>query len=273
MTTLPTVTGTTSPSRLCDVVISSRDLERDTAVFTAITGMQPSCVDEQSPSGTVAFTMGNGRVTLISGPLPAGSTERGITRIIIDVDDLTARTRALEQDGAKLHRTADQVEVDRTWAGTTVELRNATPSNATPSNDTASNDTASGAGGAVLDHVAILVGDLESMTRRWTTILGTPPANVGLHPLGTSIAARFILGDRMIELLAGLPDRESPLRARHHQVGDSPFALALISTDLDATILNITATGSRILNQPPHLVIHPSDAGGVPIQITPRVHH
>jgi len=205
------------------------------------------------------FAIGDAQLTL----LPSDDGRRGIERFVIEVAELGATHDELRSTGADAKRNGDCLQIDRTWAGVHVELR------ALTAEQGRSNQPA----GAKLDHVAILVADTELMARRWSAIVGAPPAHAGVHPLGTTMAARFMLGDRMIEVLAPLPDTPSPLRTRLEKVGDGPFALAIIANDLDATTTAVSNSGARLLDQPPHVVVHPSDASGVPIQLTPRVNH
>lgn len=260
----------TSTTRLTEVVIRSTDLDHDIGVFAAITGTAPTSAADGATALTdrAAFVVGGARLTLLSnhgddGSRQRGSIQRGIKRLVIDVADLDAAYEALRAAAADAKRNGKVVQISREWAGVHVELRASTAEHARPSHPA----------GAVLDHVAILVADVELMTGRWATIIGSPPAHAGIHPLGTSIAARFILDDRMIELLAPLPDTASALHTRLDRYGPGPFALAIIANDLDATITAIADAGARLIDQPPHIVVHPSDASGVPIQITPRVHH
>jgi hypothetical protein len=125
----------------------------------------------------------------------------------------------------------------------------------------------------MLDQVALLVTDVTAMAHRGSLILGGPPAQLGMHPLGTSVAARFLLGDRMIEWLAPLPNQAAPLSKRLDRFGEGPFALARIAHDLDAMVAAVSAVGARIIDQPLQTIVHPSDASGVAIQLTPRVQH
>ncbi len=207
------------------------------------------------------FVLGDALLTLTGGD--DGSIRRGIERLVVEVADLDAAEDELRSMGAHAERDGNTVQIDREWAGVHVELHALT----------AEHDRPARPAGAVLDHVAILVADTELMARRWAAILGEPPAHAGVHPLGTSVAARFLLGDRMIELLTPLPDTASPLQTRLGRFGQGPFALAIIANDLDTTTAAVSDSGARLIDQPPHIVVHPSDASGVPIQLTPRVHH
>ena len=253
MTTEPT-----EPTRLVGVVIRSADLDHDIAVYTAITGTTPT---ETAPTDRAVFVLGDARLTLNASD--DDSAQRGIERLVIEIADLDAAESALRSAGSDVEREDNVVHIGRGWAGAHVELHSATAEAEQPTQPA----------GAVLDHVAILVADTELMTRRWAAILGSPAAHAGVHPLRTSMAARFLLEDRMIELLAPLPDTASPLRTRLDRFGQGPFALAIIANDLDTTTTAVSESGAHLIDQPPHIVVHPSDASGVPVQLTPRVHH
>ncbi len=254
------IAESTSQTRLAGVVVLSADLDHDVAVYAAVTGTTPT---ETTPTDRAVFVLDDARLTLATSDGNDDSPRRGIERLVVEVADLDAVERTLRSAGAGVERGGDMVQIDREWAGVHVELHALTAEQERPAQ----------AGGAVLDHVAILVADTELMAHRWAAILGTPPAHAGVHPLGTSMAARFVLGDRMIELLAPLPETTSPLHDRLERFGQGPFALAIIADDLDTTTTAVADSGARLIDQPPHIVVHPSDASGVPIQLTPRVHH
>lgn len=261
-------TSAISAAGLLGVRIETADLPRALRTYEAICGTTPRSVG-RAPSGDrdrAAFALGDAVIQIVSvGP---DDHPKGLASVLFTVPDLEAAARALVAAGAMLRTRDGRLEIDRGWAGVAVEVRERAeaPGTAVDAHRSAS-------AGAVLDHVALLVGDLGEMAARWTAILGTPPAALGVHPLGVCLAARFVLGDRMIELVAPLPERDSALRTRHERAGDGPFGLAIIATDLERTIGAVSAVGARILDQPPHRIVHPSDAGGIPVQLTPRVHH
>ncbi len=223
----------------------------------------PSAEETPSSSDRAVFDFGDARLTLIASDEAADSTKRGIERLVIGVEEVDAAHKRLRDAGAVTERKGDVVELESEWAGVLVEMRPLR----------AGDDNRAADARSVLDHVAILVPDIEPMLGRWAAITGGSAAHAGVHPLGTSVAGRFLLGDRMIEVLAPLPDGESPLRARLDRAGPGPFALAIIANDLDETVTAVSASSARLIDQPPHVVVHPSDASGVPIQLTPRVGH
>jgi catechol 2,3-dioxygenase-like lactoylglutathione lyase family enzyme len=92
-----------------------------------------------------------------------------------------------------------------------------------------------------LDHVAIAVRDLEAWTRRFEVLLGRPVS--------------FHLRD----------------------AGEGVYLIAVRVDDLEATLARLREAGVRLVGDPGpgrpligHVFIHPKDAGGVMIQLTPR---
>jgi len=130
-------------------------------------------------------------------------------------------------------------------------------------------------GDARLDHVALRVGDLDAAARRWAAITGAPARPMGIHPIsgGAFSATRFVLGERMIELLSPTPGIPSPMAERLASHGEGIAALALPANDIEATLARLRAIGARVLWQAPHWMVHPKDAGGFMVQLTPRVQH
>ena len=108
-----------------------------------------------------------------------------------------------------------------------------------------------------LDHVIILVEDLEAATRSYAALLGREASWSGAHPgYGTSNAL-FRLDNTYIELLTA--DGEGPVadqvRAALRSGGEGPFGLAFRTPDAEAAHTRLSAAGLE--PQPP------SDGGGV----------
>ena len=259
-----------SETRFTGVRIRSANIDADTIVYAAATGVSPIANGD-----TRTFALADAHVTLTSEASGHNAAARGIDRLLLDVADTAEIDRAaqrLERIGAPFVRTGDQLEMARTVTGVPVSLRTLVPPSG-PSPHAPPDRSAGGTAGSYLDHVAVLVADVPAVAQRWEALLGHPPAHIGVHPLGTAFAARFLIGTRMIELLAPLAHGDSPLHARLARVGDAPYGLAIIARDLAATITRLTAAGARIIEQAPHLIVHPNDASGIPIQLTPRVDH
>ena len=252
---------------LIGVTVGSTDLPRHRKVYEAIAGVKPiaerlasdSVVGEVSggPTGPAAvYALGDARVVLVPSALG------GLRQLSIGVASVDVAAGRLREAGATFGSRNGQVIVDERWSAVEVVL-------AEQPHGMEVGITA----GAVLDHVAVLVADVTAMARRWTALLGVEPEHVGVHPLGICLAARFLLGGRMIELLSPLEGQAPALHERLRRAGDGAFALALIGPDAEAARAAVVAAGARVLHQPPHWIVHPADAAGVPVQITPRVHH
>jgi len=128
---------------------------------------------------------------------------------------------------------------------------------------------------AQLDHVALAVEDLEASAARWAALCGVEPEMMGAHPIsdGAFDAARLDLGGSMVELLSPAAGRTSPISERLEASGEGPVTLALPAVDLDSMTRALTAIGTRVVQTEHHRFVHPADAGGVLVQLTPRVRH
>ena len=252
---------------LIGVTIGSTDLPRHRKVYEAITGVASAAerfgagsVVGQFSGGpdelTAVFDLGGARVVLT--PTASG----GLRQVCIRVASVDVAADRLREAAATFGSRIDQVVVDERWSAVEVVLV-----------EQPHGMELGISAGAVLDHVAVLVADVAAMAQRWTVLLGVEPAHVGVHPLGTCLAARFLLGGRMIELLSPLEGQAPALHERLRRAGEGAFALALIGPSAEATLAAVAAAGARVLHQPPHWIVHPGDAAGVPVQITPRVHH
>ena len=192
-----------------------------------------------------------------------GRAGPGVHLICLPAADIAARTAALEAEGVRLVRDDGHVYVHpRDSNGVLVQL--------TPRREFGPRPKS---GDARLDHVAIRVGSLVTAGRRWETITGMPAHHMGVHPIsrGAFEATRLEMGERMIELLSPVPGQPSALAERLASHGEGVVAVAIPVSDLDAALSRLRATGARVLHQEPHWLVHPKDASGVLIQLTPRV--
>ena len=185
---------------------------------------------------------------------------RGVFGIDVTVDDLAGRVAALSDMGVTTEEFDDHVHV--TLAGLDVSLSEEPPATAISST-------------AHLDHVAIAVHDVVDDVAPWEAATGVAAHQMGLHPIsnGAFSAARIELEDRMLELLSPTPGVDSPMAARVAANGPGPMALAMPVSDVDACKAELEGRGVRVLWNDPHWMVHPADAGGVLVQLTPRVQH
>ncbi len=253
------------PSRLIGVSIRCADVQRPADTFAALLGSRPRYLPvEAGAPATVVFAVGDAQLVLHEqGRGSHASTRAGVETIHVAVPDFDARLAQLRRAGAEVEHSPGMVRVLPSWAnGLWVELTSAGQPPET---------------GPVckvdLDHVALLVRDLQVAVERWSGIVGAAPAMLGPHPLGGSDAARFLLGRRMIEMVTPWPSASSPMRKRLDTAGEGPLALALVARDLGASVRDCEAAGATLVRQPPHVFLHPRDTGGVLVQLTPRLEH
>jgi methylmalonyl-CoA epimerase len=136
-----------------------------------------------------------------------------------------------------------------------------------------------GGGNFPIDHVAIVVGDLEQTIELYTKTLGFSVAyretiaDQGIEAVGLQA------GDSIIELLRPL-DPQSPI-ARFR--GDAPTKLhhtAYRVDDLEAELARLRAAGVRLIDERPRrgahgnliAFLHPKSTGGVLIELCMRAH-
>ena len=77
----------------------------------------------------------------------------------------------------------------------------------------------------------------------------------------------------MIELVSPVADIASPLSERLEKRGENISCLAVPAANPEVTLSRVRDAGARVLRREPHWMVHPADAGGVMVQLTPRVKH
>jgi catechol 2,3-dioxygenase-like lactoylglutathione lyase family enzyme len=256
--------------------IGTLNIETAVTVYSAVCGAEPGRYT--SPDGStklVRFFLGNAIVELME-PLgkPAKGMGAAVTRqleeagpgvhlVCLPSDDPAATAKILTSIGARVFEQDEHRYVHPHSAnGVLIQLTPRQEFGLPPDS-----------GDAHFDHVAIAVKDLDQACGRWAVILGTRPDMKGPHPLGTFNAARFLLGDRMIELVAPRPGVDSAVSQRLGSTGEGVIAVALVSPNFEKTLERVKAAGARVMWREPHWFVHPKDAAGVLIQLTPRVEH
>jgi 4-hydroxyphenylpyruvate dioxygenase-like putative hemolysin len=68
-----------------------------------------------------------------------------------------------------------------------------------------------------------------------------------------------------------VPGQASLLAERLASHGEGVVAVALPANDIEVTLARLRAVGARVLRQEPHWMVHPKDASGVLVQLTPRI--
>lgn len=241
---------------LAAVTIAAPDAPGAAAVFEQIIGASPL----QEP-GRSTFDVARTRLHIVAA---ANRDKAGLVSVTLSVPSLESHVASLRRAGLPVETREGQPVVPSTFANG-IESAFEGPGNPAGARTSGAR--------ARLDHVALVVADLRAATERWTLLLGLPPAETGSHPLGDSDAARFLLGDQMVELVSPWPAAVTAMRRRLEASGDGPIALALIAEDLAATVATLRSSGVPLLEQPPHIFVHPKAAGGVLVQLTPRLEH
>lgn len=240
----------TGLSRVC---IATSDLPRAVTVYEAITGIHA----RETASG-FEFPLGDAHLEL----RPATGTV-GLVSIILTEPSLLTRQRALIGAGVTADSSPERIRIPAEAAsGIAVQIMEAHPAGESPAR-------------ARLDHVALRVRDLAAASHAWEAITGVGALAMGVHPVsgGSFEAVRFPLGERMIELISPVPGVDSPVAARLASHGEGVAALALPVEDIDAARERLERIGVRVLRREPHWMVHPQDAGGVLVQLTPRIEH
>ncbi|MCC6533653.1 MAG: VOC family protein [Burkholderiales bacterium] len=261
--------------RLVRIVIGCAD-PRACEVYRAICGAAPEV--DISPDGTARYSRFHldDAVIALAEPRGAGSTGQGgeiaerierlgpgVHVIVVAAAELSGRVAEIEAAGVSLLRRDGELYVDRCEAnGVRVQLTQLREARPRP-------------GDARLDHVAIRVRDLARAGLRWQAITGARAQMMGIHPIsgGTFSATRFELGERMVELVSPVASKPSALAERLASHGEGIAALALPAKQIEVTLERLRAAGARVFRQEPHWMVHPKDAAGVLVQLTPRVRH
>lgn len=106
-----------------------------------------------------------------------------------------------------------------------------------------------------LDHVIVLVHEVDAATRDYARLLGRTPSWRGEHPGQGTANALFRLENGYLELLA--PAGPGPigdgLRARLAAAGEGPLGFALATADADACCASLRARGLPAADPAPGL--------------------
>jgi catechol 2,3-dioxygenase-like lactoylglutathione lyase family enzyme len=263
-------------AKIDHVPIGTLDIEAAIPVYRAVCGTDPGRYTSTDGTTKLArFCLGDAMVELMEtigqptegmGAAVARRLEKagpGVHLVCLPGDDPAATAEALATHGAQVFELDGHRYVHpRSANGVLVQLTPRREFGPPP-----------GSGDAHFDHVAVAVKDLNQACESWAVILGARPDTKGPHPLGTFDAARFLLGNRMMELVAPRPGVESAVSQRIGSTGEGVIVLALVAPDLERTLERVKEAGARVVWREPHWFVHPKDAAGVLIQLTPRVEH
>src|SRR5512139_2869298 len=125
-----------------------------------------------------------------------------------------------------------------------------------------------------INHVAIVVEDLDAALGFWRDALGLPLQKTESNP-GESVDIAFLpVGESEIELLQPT-DPESGIGKYLAKKGQGMHHLCVEVDDIDATIAQLVAHGVEMINAEPRVrpegtryaFVHPKSAGGVLVEL------
>ncbi len=125
-----------------------------------------------------------------------------------------------------------------------------------------------------INHVAILVEDLEGSLAFWRDALGLPVGKTE-HNEGENVKIAFLpVGESEIELLEPI-EMESALGKFLAKRGQGMHHICVEVDDLDATIARLVQHGTQMINDTPktneqgvrYAFVHPKSASGVLVEL------
>jgi methylmalonyl-CoA/ethylmalonyl-CoA epimerase len=125
-----------------------------------------------------------------------------------------------------------------------------------------------------INHVAIVVEDLDAALRFWRDALGLPLSKTEENP-GENVDIAFLpLGESEIELLKPT-DPDSGIGKYLAKKGQGMHHLCVEVDDIDAVIARLTGHGIEMINETPRVrdegtryaFVHPKSAGGVLVEL------
>jgi methylmalonyl-CoA/ethylmalonyl-CoA epimerase len=125
-----------------------------------------------------------------------------------------------------------------------------------------------------INHVAIVVEDLDSALAFWRDALGLPLAKTEENPAESVDIAFLPVGESEIELLQPT-DPDSGIGKYLAKKGQGMHHLCVEVTDIEAVIARLVAHGVDMINDTPRIrpegtryaFVHPKSAGGVLVEL------
>lgn len=125
-----------------------------------------------------------------------------------------------------------------------------------------------------IDHLAVVVDDLDTALRFWHGALGLPLDRVEDIPAEAVQAAFLTVGGAHVELLRPTTD-DSGIARYLQKRGAGMHHLCLGVADIDAALARISAQGFELINETPrtradgtrYAFVHPRSTGGVMVEL------
>lgn len=124
-----------------------------------------------------------------------------------------------------------------------------------------------------INHIAILVEDIETSLKFWCDQLGLPLDHIEDVPSQASRVAFLPVGEGEIELVEPTDD-ESSLAKYLEKRGEGMHHLCIEVDDIEKLLADLNEKGVRLINQEPISLpgrkmafIHPKSTGGVLVEL------
>ena len=125
-----------------------------------------------------------------------------------------------------------------------------------------------------VDHLAIVVDDLDRVLGFWRDALGLPLAGTGVLPDEKAEVAFLPVGDSQIELVRPTDEQSGTARFLAKR-GPGIHHVAFEVNDLAAVLLQLKSRGVRLINEQPVsgaggsqvAFVHPESTGGVLVEL------
>lgn len=125
-----------------------------------------------------------------------------------------------------------------------------------------------------INHIALLVEDIDTSLQFWHDILGIPPSHIADVPAESARIAFLPLGESEIELVQPTTSG-SGLSRFLHKHGPGMHHLCLEVTDLQGLLIILKHKGVQLINEDPkvsedgriYAFIHPKSTNGVLVEL------
>lgn len=129
-----------------------------------------------------------------------------------------------------------------------------------------------------LDHVAVLVSDLDDAIDRYRTLLGCEGQHREVVESQRTEAVLFPVGESNVELIA--PRGNEGLERFLERRGPGLHHIAIEVDDLDGRLIELQQAGVRLIDESPRVgarghrvaFVHPKATGGVLIELVEPAH-
>jgi methylmalonyl-CoA/ethylmalonyl-CoA epimerase len=125
-----------------------------------------------------------------------------------------------------------------------------------------------------IDHLAVVVDDMEAALRFWQGALGMPLGGTEHNEHEAVDIAFLSVGESRVELLKPITD-DSGIAKYLAKKGPGMHHLCVAVADIEAAMAQIVAAGAQMINETPrtredgtrYAFVHPKSTGGVMVEL------